>query len=130
MNKQQLPVIILRDLVLLPNNELRLEIDNKLGSQIVKALELINENKVFVVTKADPLEETTELKDMPSIGTLAQISSKLELPNKKMRIVLKGISRAVCYGYSYTFSKVIQGDISTISDDEVELELNIAIGRK
>ena len=71
-----------------------------------------------------------ELKDMPSIGTLATITSKLELPNKKLRIVLKGLSRAVCYDYSYTFSKVIQGEISDIEEDQVELELNIAVGRK
>lgn len=130
MNKQQLPVIILRDLILLPNNELRLEIDHALGNQIVKALELIEKDSVLVVTKTDPLEETNELKDMPSIGTIAQISSRLELPNKKMRIVLKGISRALCTEYSYTFSKVIQGEVSVIEEEKVELELNVAIGRK
>lgn len=130
MNKHQLPVIVLKDLILFPNNELRLEIDQSLGTQIMKALDLIKEDRVFVVTKSDPLEESMELKDMPSIGTLATITSKLELPNKKLRIVLKGLSRAVCYDYSYTFSKVIQGEISDIEEDQVELELNIAVGRK
>lgn len=130
MNKHQLPVIVLNDLILLPNNELRLEIDYSLGNQIMKALELIGEERVFVVTKSDPLEETNELKDMPAIGTLAMIASKLELPNKKLRIILKGLSRAVCYDYSYTFSKVIQGEVSVLEENNVELELNIAVSRK
>ena len=130
MNKNQLPVIVLNDLILLPNNELRLEVDYSLGNQIMKALELIGEDRVFVVTKSDPLEETNELKDMPAIGTLAMIASKLELPNKKIRIILKGLSRAVCYDYSYTFSKVIQGEVSVLEENNVELELNIAVSRK
>lgn len=130
MNKHQLPVIVLKDLILLPNNELRLEIDQSLGNQIMKALEVIKEDRVFVVTKKDPLEESTELKDMPAIGTLASIASKLELPNKKIRIVLKGLSRAVCYDYSYTFAKVIQGEVSDIEESKVELELNVAVSRK
>ncbi len=130
MNKHQLPVIVLKDLILLPNNELRLEVDQSLGNQIMKALELIKEDRVFVVTKSDPLEETTELKDMPAIGTIASITSKLELPNKKVRIALMGVSRAVCYDYSYTFSKVIQGEVSDLEENKVEFELNIAVSRK
>ena len=130
MEKCQLPVIVLKDLILLPYNELRLELDAFLGSQIEKALDLINENHVFVVTKKNPLEESTSLEDMPEVGTVAKIESKLELPNGKYRMVLSGLTRAECKEYSYTFSKVIQGEIIDIFDKPVESELNIAITRK
>lgn len=130
MEKYQLPVIVLKDLILLPYNELRLELDSFLGSQIEKALDLINENRVFVVTKSDPLEETTALEDIPTIGTIAKIASKLELPNGKYRVVLEGLTRAECKEYSYTFSKVIQGEITPVLDEKVEPELDIAITRK
>ncbi len=130
MEIYQLPVIVLNNLILLPYNELRLELDSALGSQIEKALELIGETRIFVVTKKNPLEETSDLADLPSMGTIASIKSKLELPNGKIRVVLEGLSRAQSSAYSYTFANVIEGKISPLLDKEVELELNIAITRK
>ncbi len=130
VEKCQLPVIVLNDLMLLPYNELRLELDSKIGNQIGKALDLIDETRVLVVTKVNPLEETTPLKDMPRVGTISEITSKLELPNGKVRIVLRGIDRAMATEYNHTFAKVIEATVETIEEPMVEVELNIAITRK
>ena len=122
MEKYQLPVLVLKDLVLLPYNELRLELDNAFGTQLGKALELIDESRVFVVTKSNPIEETNELKDMPVIGVIADIVSKIELPNKNFRVILKGIT--------YTFSRIIEALVEKLEEPKIETELNIAITRK
>ena len=34
------------------------------------------------------------MEELPKIGTIAHITRKLELPNGKVRIVLKGVKRA------------------------------------
>ena len=117
-------------MILLPFNELRLELESTLGHSIFQALDLIEENRVFIVTKKNPLEETTQFRDIPNIGVLAEITSRLELPNHKIRIILKALGRARCENYSYTFENVIQGEIEIKEEDPIEPELNLAITRK
>lgn len=127
VEKYILPVLILKSLILLPKNELRLEIEDDIDKQsIVYAKE--NNNKIFVITQNNPLEESTDFGDIPTIGVIAEISSKLELPNGKTRILLKGVVRAICYEYNQ--NKCIFGTVSPIEEEKIEPELNVAISRK
>jgi ATP-dependent Lon protease len=127
VEKYKLPVLTLKSLILLPRNELRLEIDNKINKLIINYVSQ-NSNKLFIVTQNNPLEETPDIEDMPTIGVIAEISSNLELPNGKTRVLLKGLERAICYEYNR--DEYIFGTISPIEEDRIEPELNIAISRK
>lgn len=97
--KTNLPVIILKGIVLLPNNEIKLEIDNDLSKNIIDISEMFHSNKILVITQSNPLEEVPTIKELPKFGVIAKISQRLELPNGKIRIVLTGISRARVYEY-------------------------------
>lgn len=127
MEKNTLSVLILKSLILLPKNELRLEIDNNIDKQALKYV-ANKGNKVFVVTQMNPLEETPDFNDMPTIGVIAEINSKLELPNGKTRILLKGLVRAICYEYSK--KNCILGVIAPIEEEKIEPGLNVAISKK
>lgn len=93
MIKKELPVIILKGIILLPNNEIKLEFENDLSKNIIDIAELFHNNKILVVSNDDPLEEEIDFKKLPNIGTLATISHKIKLPNGKIRIIISGIRR-------------------------------------
>ncbi len=130
MQRYKLPVLVLKGLILLPKNDLRLEVDSYFDKEIIEVAQQQENGKIFVVTQKDALEETPELIDIPSIGVLAQIESKLELPNGKTRVLLRGIIRAISAEYMTPFSSIVFGNIEMIQDDLIESELNIAIIRK
>ena len=90
--KYDLSVIVLKGYVLLPNNELKIDI--KINSDVLESSELFNNNKELVVTDLDKLEETIEINTLPKYGTIARIVQKIELPNGLTRLTLLGISRA------------------------------------
>ncbi len=99
MIKTNLPVILLRGIVLLPNNDIRLEFDNDISKNIIDVAELFHDNNILVVSQTDPLEEVPEIKDLPRIGVISKIIHKMELPNGKTRVVISGKSRANIYEY-------------------------------
>lgn len=92
--KTNLPVILLRGIILLPNNEIRLEFDNDLSKNIIDVSELFHDNMLLVVNSLNPLEETPSEEDIPEIGVVSKITHKIELPNGKTRVIIKGINRA------------------------------------
>ena len=94
MIKTNLPVILLRGIILLPNNEIRLEFDNDLSKNIIDVSELFHDNMLLVVNSLNPLEEVPSEEDIPEIGVISKITHKIELPNGKTRVIIKGISRA------------------------------------
>lgn len=85
---QNLPVIILKGLILLPNNDIRIDFENK---NLIDEAEMLHDRKILIVTDIDTLEETT--KELPNFGVVARITHKLELPNNKVRVILSGIER-------------------------------------
>ncbi len=92
--KTNLPVVVLRGIVLLPNNEIRLEFENGGSKNIIDTSELFHDNKILLVNQSDPLEEKVQINELPTIGVVCKISHKMELPNGKIRILLTGLYRA------------------------------------
>lgn len=85
--KINLPVIILKGLVLLPNNDIRIDFDN---STILDESIMFHDKKILVVSDINTIEEVNEL---PRYGVIAKITHKLELPNNKVRVILTGVNR-------------------------------------
>ncbi len=99
MKKINLPVILLKGIVLLPNNDIRLEFQNNESKNIIDVAEFFHDNKLLVVNQTNLLEESTNINDLPRIGVISKISHKMELPNGNVRITLSGVSRAYIHEY-------------------------------
>lgn len=97
--KNNLPVIILKGIVLLPNCDIRIEFDREFYKNILDTSELFHDNKVLIVVKENDLEETNDIKKLPKLGIVALISHKMELPNGKIRVILTGMKRAQVLEY-------------------------------
>lgn len=124
--KNNLPVIVLRGIVLLPNNDVRLEFENDGSKAIIDTSELFHDNKVLVVSQIDPLEEKPQLQELPPIGIVCNISHKMELPNGKIRILLTGLYRAKVLEYlninqpEETLESIVTKLDSTLLDEKEE----------
>lgn len=99
MFKTKLPVIVLRNMILLPHGELKLEISNETDKNIIYKSRDNHENYVLLISPECITEETLKIEDLPSIGTIGKITSNFELPNNNMRLSIIGVNRAKIYKY-------------------------------
>ncbi len=90
---QILPVILLKGLILLPNEEVKIELNNKISKDVTSLATKHYNREVLVITPINNLEETPEVSDLPSYGVIAKIKSRIELPSTNVRITLKGLDR-------------------------------------
>ena len=88
-----LPVILLKGFVLLPNEEVKIELNNELSRKIIMISGKSFANQVLIVSPKDALEETPEVSDLPKIVVYGFIESKMELPNGHLRVKILGKER-------------------------------------
>lgn len=93
MKRQNLPVIILKGLVLLPHNDLKIDLDTSAVKDILDEAEFFHNNQLLIVNQINNLEENINLKTLPNIGVLAKVTHKIEMPNNKIRFEISGIKR-------------------------------------
>ena len=117
--KLNLPVIVLNRTVLLPSQELKLEFEDQISKGIVDESEFFHNNKVLVVTQ-NTFDSKVQLNALPYLGTICEISKKLELPNGKTRIILKGIIRAHVINYLSPNNITIESIVETVNPINID----------
>ena len=122
MMETNLPILYLREEVLLPYNEIRLEFSEDKDKKIINHADKTRDGHILLVNLHDPLEESPLISELPKIGILGKIRSKLELPNGIMRVVLTGIDRVEILNYIETSDMMSSFVIPTkeYNYDEVE----------
>lgn len=130
--KKDLPVILLKGIILLPNNELKFEIDGETSRNIIDIAEMFHNNKILVVSQFNPLEEAPKISELPKIGVVAKITHKMELPNGKIRMILKAQTRARIYEYlnSKIDSGILEAIISELEPNEIDESENELLIKK
>lgn len=93
MTQTNLPILYLRDVVLLPFNDIRLEFSNDIDKKKLNIAESNYDGYVLLINLNDPLEEEPDYNTLPDIGILGKIKSKIDLPNGITRVVMTGIDR-------------------------------------
>ncbi len=92
--KNILPIMLLKNLLLLPNQEVKLELNNDLSKKIIDLAIENYRSELVVLTPKDQIEEYPDLEDLPDISVITKIKSRIELPNGNYRITLRGLFRA------------------------------------
>lgn len=128
MLKTKLPVIVLRNMILLPSGELKLEVSDVEDKEIIKKSCNMHDSYVLLISPTNIYEENLKLEDLPKIGTIGKITSNFELPNSNMRITITGVNRAQIFEYveEKELNAVI-GPVKIIKNDE---EIEEAILRR
>ena len=100
MVQSNLPIIFLKDVVLLPYNELRIELSTDLEKKIINNSNLNYDNHILLINLNDVLEEKPNIRKLSKIGVLGKIKTKLELPNGVIRLVVVGLDRVEVLNYN------------------------------
>lgn len=121
MIKTDLPVILLKGIVLLPNNDIRLEFESDESKNIIDVSELFHDNEILVVSTMESLDKPDRAK-LPKIGVVSKITHKMELPNGKTRVIITGKVRAKVHEYlnlNNSF-EVIESIVSNIEEEKLD----------
>ena len=131
MIKSNLPVILLKKLVLLPYQEVRVEIKSEISKKVTEISKLYHDSEVLVVCPLDALEEMPDASDLPRIGVVGKIKSVIDLPNGNMRLIITGLYRVKVISYvNYSNEEdILDSIITNIENKDSEIE-TIAYARK
>ncbi len=90
MNKKLL-VLIINDMVIFPNNEVRIEYDNSYDKSMIELVEKIEDGLMLIVNPIN--DDGINLTSFPKYGVLGRLKLKMNIPNGKTRIVIEGLDR-------------------------------------
>ncbi len=132
MVKTNLPVILLKSLALLPHQEVRIEVSNDISKKVIDISKLYHDDEVLIVCPIDMLEENPDTSDLPKIGVIGRVKSKIELPSGNSRVVISGIKRVKVYSYvNYSNEDdVLESIVSPIKLEETDEIEETALLRK
>ncbi len=118
--KNNLPVMLLKRIVLLPFQDVRLDLNNDISNKVISLAISKHNGEILIVCPTDPYEESPDVSDLPSVGVVGKIKSKMELPNGNLRIVVSGFKRVKILEY---VNEISDGDILKAHTMEIELPL-------
>ena len=113
MEKSILPILVLKDIVLLPNNEMRLEFVTEEDKSLISLAESFYNKHILIINQKDDLDIE---ENYPIIGVIGYISMKLDMPNKKTRIVINGLKRAKV-SKTYVENDILVGELTSIEEE-------------
>ena len=91
---KELPVILLKGLVLLPYQELKLDLNNSISKKISAVASKNYRNELLIVCPNDQMEESPDVNDLPMVGVVGHIKNKIELDDEgTLRICITGKHR-------------------------------------
>lgn len=108
-----IPVIILKKIVLLPNQEIKLELSNELSAKTIKEANLNYNGKLLIISPIDSKEEAPSVEDLPKVGVLAKIKSKI-LINSNIQVKIKGIKRVAVNRYFNDVENILYTEAMSI----------------
>ena len=124
MINSNLPVILLKKLVLLPGEEVRVEIKSDISKKVTEISKLYHDDEVLIVCPLNTLEEKPDTSDLSRIGVVGKINSVIDLPNGNKRVIITGLYRVKIISYvNYSNEEDILDSIITgidLSESEIE----------
>ncbi|MCM1053403.1 MAG: endopeptidase La [Ruminococcus sp.] len=128
--EETLPVMLLKGLILLPNQEVKIELNNDLSKDITSLATQKYNRHILVITPKNQVEETPEVNDLPEVAVVGKIKSRIELPTGNVRITIKGISRVKILSLTNneTNNDILEAKVTNIDLpelDEVEKKATI-----
>ena len=129
MVETNLPVLLLKNILVFPYNEIRVEFIKSREKIIIENAIKNNDNHILLVNLQDPLEERPSISELPSIGVVGRIKSKIELSNGVVRIVITGLSRVEVLNYLATEENYYEAFVIPPKEYEENPTMNEALKR-
>lgn len=126
--KSNLPVLLLKNMVLFPYNEIRIEFDSIKEKKLISLVDELYDGRILIVNPKDGLEEEPEIEELPNYGIVGRIKMKLEMPNGKTRIIILGEERVKIFAYSKD-DNLYEGLFSVVTKEEIGIKEEMAYVR-
>ena len=110
--------MVLKNAILFPYNEIRIEFNKTQDKLVLENSEKFNDNYILLINLADPLEENPRIKDLPDIGVVGKIKSKIELSNGTVRVVITGVDRVEVINYFESDYGYLESFVVPVRDNE------------
>lgn len=123
MVETNLPIILLKNNILFPYSEIRVEFVRAEEKIVLENSLKYHDNHLLLVNLDDPLEENPNIRDLPNIGVIGKVKSKLELANGVVRCVIVGLERVEVLNYLESDYKTLEAFVIPVEDrtyDELE----------
>lgn len=118
-----IPVILLKNLVILPNQEIKLELNNVISGKAINVASSNFKSEILVVAPMDLLEEEPSVDDLPKVGVIAKIKNKID-NDGVIEIKLRGLKRVAVNKYyqeknnDVLYSEVMYIDLPALVEEE------------
>lgn len=99
MVEMNLPIILLKSNILFPYSEIRVEFTKTRDKLVLENSLKYHDSQVLLVNLDDPLEENPKISDLPGLGVIGRIKSRIELANGVVRCVIAGLERVEVLNY-------------------------------
>ena len=118
-----IPVILLKNLVILPNQEIKLELKNVISGKAINESSSNFKGEILVIAPTDALEEEPTAQDLPKVGVIARIKNKLD-NDGVIEVKLRGLRRVAVNKYfqevnnDILYSEVMYIDLPSLVPEE------------
>ena len=118
-----IPVILLKNLVILPNQEIKLELKNVISGKAINESSSNFKGEILVIAPTDALEEEPTAQDLPKVGVIARIKNKLD-NDGIIEVKLRGLRRVAVNKYfqevnnDILYSEVMYIDLPSLVPEE------------
>ena len=121
-----LPVIILKGLVLLPNNEIRLEFGDDTSKSLIELSTIFHDNNILVCNSFN--NDNVDISNLKKVGIIGVIKNKVVLPSGNSRVTIEGVRRVNVLEF-IKVDELIEASITEI-DEYIDSDYITAISRK
>lgn len=126
MESKNLPAIVVRGIVPIPNNDFRTEIGRPISFKALDESENSFGNYILILIQKNPLIENPTPMDIEEYGVLAKTTMKLKLPNGNLKAKFNIISRIKVKEYFLTSPFfVAEYEESTTIAPDVDQEMTL-----
>ncbi|MDX9807241.1 MAG: endopeptidase La [Acholeplasma sp.] len=126
MESKNLPAIVVRGIVPIPNNDFRTEIGRPISFKALDESENSFGNYILILIQKNPLIENPTPADIEEYGVLAKTTMKLKLPNGNLKAKFNVVSRIKVKEYFLTspfFVAEYEETQTIVSDVDQEMTL-------
>ena len=113
-------VMLLKNLVILPFQEIKLELKDEISKNIIKISSKKYNDRVLVVSPVNSLNSNASVEDLPNVGVVAYIKNKIELANGNLRVTLKGEKRVKVLSYESFSNEILDALVTDIEIPKLE----------
>ncbi|TNF06494.1 MAG: endopeptidase La [Bacillota bacterium] len=99
---KNLPAVIVRGVMPIPNNDFRIEVGRKVSLRAVEEAEKNFGGYTLILIQKNPMIEEPTTEDIEPYGVLAKVQMKIKLPNEAYKVKLQIMSRIKVKEYFIT----------------------------